>query len=321
MKVIEFLKYGEPEVLHLAEREKPIPGKGELRIKIHATAVNSGDWRVRKADPFLVRLFFGICSPKKSARVLGSVFSGVVDAVGDTVTRFKVGDRVWGMSDLTLGCYAEYITLPENSAIANGSEQFAHEDLAGTPFGLHTAYHFLKTVPKKTNMKMLVVGASGSVGSSAIQLGKISGMNITALTRQENFEFVKEIGADTAIDHSILDSNTAKEKYDLVFVTSDKVDLKKLKKFTAENSIIILVSAGIKDSLLAGIRSRIWKRKIVTGLAKVTSQDMEYFHSILVSGEFKPTIQKVYPMEEIVEAHRFAESYEKKGNIAVQMVT
>ncbi|MCB1167868.1 MAG: alcohol dehydrogenase catalytic domain-containing protein, partial [Leptospiraceae bacterium] len=144
MKVIEFEEYGAAEVLHIVERPKPAPGPGEVLIRIHASAVNSGDWRVRKADPFLVRLFFGLRRPKPSARVLGSVLSGVVESVGDGVSRLKPGDRVFGMSDLALGCYAEYIVLPESGPIAKGVDSLSHEEAATIPFGLHTAHHFLK---------------------------------------------------------------------------------------------------------------------------------------------------------------------------------
>ena len=274
MKAIEFRKYGPPEVLKVVEKNKPAPGPGEVLIKIHATAINSGDWRVRKADPFLVRLFFGLFRPKKSARVLGSVLSGTVEGLGEGVSRFSIGQAVFGMSDLALGCYAEYICLPENAPVVSAPETLSHEEAASIPFGLHTAHHFLKPVPLNKDSRVLVIGASGAVGSAAVQLARMKGCHVTAVTSGTNAQLVKSLGANRVVDYRS-ESLGDLEPFDLVIETVDRTPNGLLRTLVKPGGHLILVSAGVKDMLLASLRARRWGVSIYTGVASVKAEDME----------------------------------------------
>ncbi len=320
MKVIEFEKYGPAEVLQIVQKDIPEPGPGEIRIRIHSTAVNSGDWRVRRADPFLVRLFFGLFKPGQKARVLGSVLSGTVDAIGAEVTRFAPGDRVFGMSDLALGCYAQYICLPESAPVVKGVESLSHEEAASIPFGLHTAYHFLKGAHLENGKRMLVLGASGAVGSAAVQLGRIWGCEVTAVCSERNVELVKGLGANSVIDYE-KDGLSDLKKFDVVIETVGKTRPDRLRNLVMPGGQLILVSGAMKDMLLAGIRSAIWKIKVKSGVALVSIQDMEYFRELIESGQYRPVLERSYDMSNVVAAHKHAENGHKRGNLALRMIT
>ena len=200
MRAIICTKYGDPSVLHLSEMEKPTPKDNEILIKMMATTVNSGDARLRRADPFLVRLVFGFFKPK--IRVLGNVISGIVEAVGNNVTTFKVGDEVFGLNDLTMGTYAEYLVVQESTPLALKPSNTSFEEAAATVFGGHTALHFLKKADIKTGQKVLIYGASGAVGSAAVQIAKYYGAQVTAVCSTANLELVKNMGADTVLDYT-----------------------------------------------------------------------------------------------------------------------
>src|SRR5579872_5856512 len=176
MKAIVYTAYGPPEVLQLKEVEKPRPKDNEILIKVEATAVNSGDWRLRKADPFDVRLFFGLTKPKLN--ILGGVFSGVIEQTGKDVTLFKVGDQVFGSTDMRFGAYAEYKCMPESGSLALKPANLAHKEAAVIPFGGATALYFLKKAGIQSGQKILINGASGAVGSAAIQIAKYFGANV-----------------------------------------------------------------------------------------------------------------------------------------------
>ncbi|MCB1172536.1 MAG: NAD(P)-dependent alcohol dehydrogenase [Leptospiraceae bacterium] len=320
MRVIEFHKYGSADELKIVERPRPVPGPGEVLIRIHASAVNSGDWRVRKADPFLVRLFFGLRRPRAAARVLGSVLSGVVAETGTDVHRFQPGDRVFGMSDLAMGCHAEYICLPENAPITTGLESLSHAEAASIPFGLHTAHHFLTPLSLQQGNRLLVLGASGAVGSAAVQLGKSLGCAVTAVTSTANIELVQSLGADQVLDYTRRSLADLKQSFDVIFASVDHYPVSSLRPLLKPGGQLVLVSAGIKDMLLAPLRSLIWKCQIHTGVAAVSQELMTQFRGLIETGSFKPVLEKSYPMHAVAEAHRHAERGHKKGNIALCLV-
>ncbi|MEN9611124.1 MAG: hypothetical protein RLZZ628_1938, partial [Bacteroidota bacterium] len=200
MKAIIFTKYGPPEVLQLKEVEKPFPKDNEILLKIKATAANSGDCRIRRADPFAVRFIFGFLKPK--INILGGVFSGEIEAIGKNVKLYKVGDSVFGATDMRFGAYAEYICLPESGTMALKPTHFTHTEAAVIPFGGTTAWHFLKKAAIKSGQKVLIVGASGAVGTAAIPLAKVLGAHVTAVCSAANIDLVKSLGADQAIDYT-----------------------------------------------------------------------------------------------------------------------
>jgi len=317
MKAAVYTQYGPPEVLQVKQVEKPIPKKNELLLRIRATAVNSGDWRLRKADPFAVRFIFGLVSPK--INILGSVFSGEVESVGEDVKHFKVGDFVFGHIDMSFGSYAEYKCLPENASIALKPTNITHNEAAVIPFGGVTALHFFKKAMIKANQKVLVVGASGAVGSAAVQLAKSYGAIVTGVCSAANFDLVKSIGADKVIDYTKEDFTQNGEIYDLIFDAVNTISVARTLKSLTKNGIMILSAAGMKEMLQGLWISMTSNKKVMTGVISHKAADIIFLKELIETGKFKPVIDRTYPLEQIAEAHAYVERGHKKGNIAIEV--
>ncbi len=317
MKAIIYTKYGPPDVLKLKDVEKPRPKENEVLIRVKATAVNSADWRLRKADPFMVRFFFGLFKPKKN--ILGVVFSGVIENAGKDVTRYKAGDQVFGLSDMSLGTYAEYICLPETSALAIKPNNISFEEAATIPFGGHTALHFLRKANIKNGQLVLVYGASGAVGTAAVQLAKYYGAKVTAVCSTANIEMAASLGADKVIDYTKTDILQVEETFDIVFETVNKAPISKIIKLLKKNGILILGSAMLKEMFQGSLISLFGKIKLLMGEAKASADDMNFLKELAASGKLKTVIDRVYPLEQIVEAHAYVEKGHKKGNVIVKI--
>ena len=306
MKAIICTKYGSPEVLQLREVEKPIPKDNEILIKIKATAVNSGDYRIRKADPFAVRFFFGLTKPKN---ILGGVLSGEVESIGKDVKRFKVGDEVFGSIGMSFGAYAEYKCLPENATLAIKPNSFSHEEAAVIPFGGNTALFFIKKAKISKGQKVLIYGASGAVGTAAIQLAKVFGAHVTGVCSGANIDLVKSLGADTVIDYTKEDFTRNGMAYDVIF------DLKAL----TEKGVLILASAGISEMLQGLWISMTSGRKVITGVISENTEDMIFIKQLMEEGKIKSVLDRTYNLEQIAEAHTYVEEGHKKGNVAIKV--
>ena len=317
MRAIICTKYGDPSVLHLSEMEKPTPKDNEILIKMMATTVNSGDARLRRADPFLVRLVFGFFKPK--IRVLGNVISGIVEAVGKNVTTFKIGDEVFGLNDLTMGTYAEYLVVQESTPLALKPSNTSFEEAAATVFGGHTALHFLKKADIKTGQKVLIYGASGAVGSAAVQIAKYYGAQVTAVCSTANLELVKNLGADTVLDYTKQDLSGMEKEFDVVFETVDKIEVSKIAKLLKPNGVLILGAVLIKGVLQGVIASKRLNLKLIAGMAEVRSQDMNFIKELIENQNFKPVIDKTYTLEQMAQAHEYVDKGHKKGNVVISI--
>jgi 2-desacetyl-2-hydroxyethyl bacteriochlorophyllide A dehydrogenase len=315
MKAAVYTQYGLPNVLQLKEVPKPTPKDHEILLRIKATAVNSGDVRLRKADPFAVRLFFGLLKPK--VNMLGSVFSGEVESVGKQVKRFIVGDEVFGHTDLSFGAYAEYICLPEGGSLALKPAEISYHEAAVIPFGGVTALHFLKRALIKPNQKVLIVGASGAVGSAAVQLAKSFGAIVTAVCSTTNIDLVKSIGADNVIDYTKEDFTQNEEIYDLIFDAVKTISISRSLKSLAKNGIMVLSAAGMKEMLQGLWISLTRKQKVMTGVIRHSSADIIFLKGLIETGKFKPVVDRTYSLEQISEAHAYVEKGHKRGNVAV----
>lgn len=318
MKAIVYTSYGSPEVLHLKEVEKPIPAKNEILIRINATAVNSGDCRLRAADPFAVRFFFGLFKPKKT--ILGGVFSGEVVQTGTSVTMFKKGDHVFGSSGMRFGTYAQYVSLPENATMALKPEQLSHQEAAVIPFGGNTALHFIKKAGIKPGQKVLIYGASGSVGTAAIQLAKQAGAVVTGVCSAANISLVKSIGADKVIDYTKEDFSQNGESYDVIMDTVRKMPYKKGLQSLTKNGILILSAAGMSEMLRGIWTSLTSSKKVLMGVISENTDGLLFLKTLVDNGNYKPVIDKTYKLEQLAEAHTYAEKGHKKGNIAITVL-
>ena len=317
MKAIVITNYGAPEVLQLGQVEKPVPKDNEVRIKIHATSVTSGDWHLRKADPFAVRLFFGLLRPQKN--ILGFVVAGEIESVGKDVRRFKKGDPVFGTTGMHFGAYAEYVCLPEDGVLALKPANMTYEEAAAIPFGGNTAWYFLKKAHIQRGQKVLIYGASGAVGTAAVQLAKYLGAEVTAVCSTTNVEMVKSLGADKAIDYTKEDFTQSGETYDVIFDTVGKSSFSDCIRSLKKEGYLLLAAAGPTQMLQGIWTSLTSRRKVVSGVMSETAEDMVFFKELIEAGKIQPVIDRTYPLEQIAEAHRYVEKGHKKGNVVIKV--
>ncbi|MCM3762777.1 NAD(P)-dependent alcohol dehydrogenase [Alkalihalobacillus oceani] len=317
MRAIVCESYGPPDVLRLEKVAKPVPKRQEVVVKVLATAVNSADWRLRKGDPFPVRLFFGLTKPKRP--ILGGVFAGVVEETGQDVSCFRPGDAVFGATGMTFGAYADYISLPEKAVLALKPSTITFEEAASVPFGGLTALHFLKKANIEGGQRVLIYGASGAVGTAAIQLAKTYGALVTGVCSTANVALVRSLGADDVIDYTKEDFTASEEQYDMIFDTVGKISVLSSQKRLTKNGRLILGAGGfsqIWQSFAVSIASR---TKVISGVSAERSDQLVILKELLEAGAIRPVIDRCYPLEKIAEAHRYVEKGHKKGNVVITM--
>ncbi|HRH45297.1 MAG TPA: NAD(P)-dependent alcohol dehydrogenase [Pyrinomonadaceae bacterium] len=316
MKAIVCPKYGLPEVLQLQEVEKPTPKDNEILIRVHATAVSSGDVRIRKADPFGVRLFFGLTRPKNP--ILGFVFAGKVEAVGKEVKLFKAGDQVFGTTGMGFGAYAEYLCLSEKAVIAIKPDGMSYQEAAAIPFGGNTSLYFLRKAKIKIGQKVLIYGASGALGTSAVQLAKHFGAEVTGVCSSANLEMVKSLGADKVIDYTQEDLTKNGETYDVIFDTigqSPFADcVKSLKNGGFYLRAVHMSLSPIVRGLWISLTS---SKKVIGGTISEKPEDLIFLEKLFEKGDLKAVIDRTYPLEQIAEAHKYVDKGHKKGNVVI----
>ena len=317
MKAAVYTQYGQPAVLQVKEVAKPIPGDHEILLRVKATAVNSGDVRLRKADPFAVRFIFGLLKPK--INILGSVFSGEVEMVGKAVTHFKTGDAVFGHTDMRFGAYAGYKCMPENGSLALKPAGITHAQAAAIPFGGVIAWHFIKKANIKPGQKVLIAGASGAVGTAAVQLAKSLGAEVTAVCSTVNIALVQSIGADKVIDYTKEDFTKNGEMYDVIFDTVKTIHVSRSLKSLNKNGVMVLSAAGMPEMLQGLWISKTSNKKVLTGVVSHTAADIIFLKELMEAGKLKAVIDRTYPLEQIAEAHAYAEKGHKKGNLIINM--
>ena len=326
MKAIVYTKYGPLEVLQLKEVAKPIPQDNEVLIKIYATTVTSGDCRMRKADPFAIRFFNGFSGPKK-VTILGNELAGVVEAIGKDVTMFKTGDQVFGQAGMGLGTNAEYICLPETGMLALKPVNLTYAEATAIPFGGNTALHFLlkgnirsKPASPAGRQKILIYGASGSLGTAAVRLAKHFGAEVTGICSTTNFELVKSLGAGNVIDYTKEDFSKSGQTYDIIFDTTGKSPFSACVKSLRQKGIYLRAVHMSLSSVVRGIwTSMTSSKKVIGGGAIELKENLVFLKELIEAGKLKPVIDRVYPFEQISEAHSYVDKGHKKGNVVIMV--
>ena len=320
MRAVTYDSFGPPEVLELKEIPKPAPADNQVLIKVHAITVTAGDWRCRtrivpRGFGLVSGLVLGFRSPRQP--ILGSELSGVIEAVGGAVGRFEVGDEVFAFTGTKMGCYVEYKCLAEDGTLAAKPANLSHEEAAALSFGGTTALGFLRKAGIREGDRVLVNGASGGVGTAAVQLAKHFGAEVTGVCSTANLELVKSIGADTVIDYTGEDFTRNGETYDIILDTAGTAPFSRSKASLTEEGRLLMVLGSLPTMLEGPWVSLTSHRKVIASVAKWDADDLVFLAGLAEEGRFKPVIDRRYPFEEIVEAHRYVDAGHKKGNVVV----
>jgi NADPH:quinone reductase-like Zn-dependent oxidoreductase len=323
MKAIEYRKYGGPEVLQFIELEKPIPKANEVLVKIHATTVTATEGMFRQGKPFMTRLFTGLTKPKLTR--LGEELAGDIESVGKDVKKFKKGDKVFGTAGPKFGANAEYLCVSEDGVLALKPNNMNYEEAASSVDGFLTAMPFLRDVGKiKKGQTVLINGASGSVGSAAVQIAKYFEAEVTGVCSGSNVELVKSIGADKVIDYTKEDFTESAQTYDIIFDAVGKISYSKAKKALKKDGTFLEAGMGlgiISNVLWTSLFGNKKAKIAATGLRppKERAKDVLHLKLLMEEGKIKPVIDKTYPLEQIAMAHTYVDKGHKKGNVVIQI--
>jgi NADPH:quinone reductase-like Zn-dependent oxidoreductase len=323
MKAIVYEKYGPPEVLQLKEIEKPTPKDNEVLVKVHATTVTSGDTKARSLNLpplfwFLARINYGLLKPKNP--ILGMELAGEIEAIGKNVTKFKIGDQIYASSqELSSGSYAEYVCAPEDTMIALKPDNMTYEEATTVPIGGNTALYFLRKGNIQNGQKVLIIGASGGVGTFAVQIAKYYGAEVTGVCSIKNLELVKSLGADHVIDYTKEDFTNNGETYDIIFDTVGKISFSHSKESLNEEGVYLATVFGLQEIGQMLWTSIVGGKKVITGVASEKAEDLVFLKEIIESGKIKTVIDGRYPLEQIVEAHTYVDKGHKKGNLVITL--
>lgn len=322
MKAIVTTRYGTPDVLQLQEVEKPIPKDNEVLIKVHAGVVTSADCSFRKGDPFIIKLMYGLRKPR--LKIPGVEFSGEIEVVGKDVKQFRKGDQVFGMSPDHFGAHGEYLCLAETKPLTIKSPSASHEEMAGVSDGATTALTFLRNFAKvQSGQKVLINGASGAVGTYAVQIAKYYGAEVTGVCSATNIEMVKALGADHIIDYTKTDFAKTGKTYDVIFDAVGKSSFGHCKGALTPKGIYLTTVP-----TFAIVRQMLWnsmrggkKAKFVAAGLMQNRANLDFLRELFEGGHLKAVIDRCYPLEQLAEAHRYVDKGHKKGNVVINVAT
>jgi NADPH:quinone reductase-like Zn-dependent oxidoreductase len=319
MKAIVCTRYGPPEVLQLKEVEAPTPKDNELLIRVRATTVTFGDVRIRSFTwPLWFRLpgriMYGLTKPRKN--IPGNELAGVIEAVGEDVTRFKKGDEIFGIAWGTSfqGATAEYKCLPEDGMVAMKPANMTHEEAASLPVGGLTALHFLREADIQSGQRVLIYGASGSVGTFAVQLAKYFGAEVTGVCSTKNMELVTSLGADKVVDYIKKDFTRSDQVYDVIFDAVSKTSFSRCKSSLKQGGLFLTTDWPILQALWTSMAGT---KKVIIGIARQNAEDVILLKELVEAGKIKSVIDRSYPLEQTAEAHRYVEKGHKRGNVVI----
>jgi NADPH:quinone reductase-like Zn-dependent oxidoreductase len=317
MKAIIHTQYGPPEVVKLMEVEEPLPKSNELLVKVYATTVNRTDCGFRSAEYFISRFFSGLFKPKY--KPLGNEFAGEVESIGKDVTSFKIGDKVFGYNDIKFGSHAEYLTIGENDAVTTMPNNLSFIESAPITEGAHYALYDILAAKIKEGQNILVNGATGAIGSAALQLLKYYGANVTAVCDTNNLDLVKSLGADEVIDYTKKDFTKITQTFDFIFDAVGKSSFAKCKPLLKEKGIYISTELGKngENIWLALITPLFGGKRVLFPLPSINKKDLIFLKELVETGKYKPLIDRQYRLDQIIEAYKYVETGQKIGNVVI----
>jgi NADPH:quinone reductase-like Zn-dependent oxidoreductase len=308
-------RYGPPEVLRLEDVEQPVPKDDEVLIKIHATTVNRSDCGIRVGEPFLVRLIFGLRRPRQ--RVLGTELAGEVAAAGTAVSEFKVGDRVFGIKAWKFGAHAEFICMRASGSLALMPAGTTFDEAAAVCDGAMLALMCLRPAHVRKGTRILIYGASGSIGTAGVQLARYFGAHVTAVCSTKNLELVKSLGADEVIDYTVEDFTSDGQTYDVIFDAVGKRSFKSCKGSLNRGGVYVATDGFINLALQLSTAIVGDKRVLFPIPPRYTKKDIVFLRGLMETGDYRAVIDRRYPLEEVIEATRYVETQQKTGNVVL----
>jgi len=319
MKAIVYTKYGPPEVATLTTANKPVPKNNEVLVKVYATTVNRTDAGFRSADYFISRFWSGLLRPKFP--ILGCEFAGVIEEVGKDVTAYKCGDKVFGFNAKTFGGHAEYLTIGESEAFTTLPHNLNFEEAAPMTEGAHYALNAIKASKIKSGQNVLVYGATGAIGSAAVQLLKHFGVHITAVCNTKNVALVKSLGADTVIDYQTQDFTKTTSTFHFIFDAVGKISFKQCKPLLTEKGIYISTELGKNAENIFLTLTTAFSRgkRVLFPIPTINKQDVDFLKDLAEKGAFKPVVDRQYTLNQVVEAYKYVEAGQKTGNVVIQI--
>lgn len=319
MKAIVHTKYGPPEVVKLMEVPKPIPKNKEVLVKVYASTVNRTDAGFRSAEYFISRFWSGLLRPKYT--ILGCEFSGIIEEVGKNVTTFKKGDKVFGYNDKTFGGHAEYLTIAENEAVEILPENVNFYEAAPITEGAHYALNNIRAAKIESGQNVLVYGATGAIGSAAVQLLKYFGATVTAVCNTKNIDLIKSLGAAVVIDYQTQDFTKTATKFDFIFDAVGKSSFGQCKPLLTEKGIYISTELGQNaENLFFALTTPIFEgKKVLFPIPSIDKNDVTFLKNLVEKGVYKPVIDRYYKLEQIVEVYKYVETGQKTGNVVLKI--
>ncbi len=322
MKVAAYERYGPPDVVRLMVVEKPTPKHGEVLIRVRATTVSSGDWRVRSLEvpagfKLLSRLFLGYSKPRQP--ILGTELAGTIEAVGAGVKKLEVGDDVFAFSGVRMGCHAEYKCMPEDGRVVPKPKNLSYDEAAALSFGGTTALSYFRRAKLQRGETVLVNGASGAVGVALVQLAKHFGAEVTAVCSGANAELVRSLGATRVIDYTKEDFTRNGETYDVIVDTAGTAPFSRCRGSLKEGGRLLLILAGLGETLRAPWVSLWGDKRVIAGPAAEDADDLRLLAELSSAEKFRPIIDRRYPFDQIVEAHRYVDTGRKRGSVVVTL--
>jgi len=321
MKAAIHTQYGPPEVVQIREIDKPIPGANDVLIRVHASTVNRTDCGFRSAEYFVSRFFSGLFKPKQ--QILGCEFSGTVESVGESVINYKSGDQVFGYNDTRFGGHAEYLIRDEQDAMTLMPKNLSFEEAAALTEGAHYALCNIRAAKVEAGQKIMVYGATGAIGSAAVQLLKHFGAEVSAVCNTPNMDLVRSLGADQVIDYTREDFTKTDQLYDFIFDAVGKSSFGVCKKLLKENGVYISTELGKNgENIWMALYGLLHKgKKVLFPIPFIHKEDVIFLKNLAESGQFKPLIDRIYSLDEIIEAYQYVESRQKIGNVVLRVIS